>query len=715
MGVRQTEDTGARVFLASVPMGHQPINPHPATAYLKAFVQTALNDVLVFQKDLNSVAIDWLLSKTALSKFGFNEDIQTSIIRAKAAMQHVKTYHSFDTFHRHKQVLERAFDTISDLSQEQLRVRGNTFTYISRFSYRRRSGLLDAIALDKEGKDNRKVNLFYDFYMGEVLPFVRTVDPFLIGLSIYEQDQLIPTIVLSSLIREYNPKIYLVWGGNHITRIFDVLRVDDELNRQIFDVVDFIIPFEGERPLTKLVARLKETKRKSANPVLSDINKIIYKDENGHICYNVNYSKFAEELVDVDTSPVPDFEELFTGLDGKTRVHWSPSNIIQLYTVRGCPYNCAFCTIDCGSDNTAYKTALDKDAKYEISRLPRSRERGPKHVVDDIQTMMRQYKCTIYSFGNESMIPTYLRDFSTELLSRGIRITWDCFARIDAFIVENRVNQELIDLVAKAGCRFIQFGLETTDLSVQQDMRKGRYPSDLVKSVLSKCVAKGIMNHIFVFVGFPTERSLSREDYIYQNLGTLLFLVENKDLFITCKATPLLIPRDSQMVVDLPNKNLVELREEGDIGFDVHYKKPSNLDSLDNAIVSAYDFFIHNYHVTNRVTHDMIHAQRLYLTLEELKEVSRISVEEKEVINRLWKSSLPKGYLSILNELGELERKLQHSSGRRRLMIENRITELKDEVASVSDNSLLLQMNPHGFREFDDVISHIYALSKKYK
>jgi len=313
-------------------MGHQPVVPPLGLASLKAFLGKKEPEVEVIQKDLSAIAVNHLLSGPILRRNGFSEMEISSVKHSLSILRSEAAYHDFPGFHQAKMTVEGALRRMSLGRLEKLLLQGNTLTYTSGFPYRNRNGILTACE-----DANLKLHLFHDFYTSAVVPFVAACSFDLVGLSISTCHQLIPSFVLSRLLKQQFPEIKIVLGGAYVSRLTNPFTnsgpfcADDEINRRLFDTIDYIIVYEGEASLSFLI----ESVRSNLNP---DFHKLIWK-KGGRVVSNASFSQ--NDIVDLNSLPTPDFEGLFTDFDDN-EVYWTPNRVIPLMPLRGCGHNCRF-------------------------------------------------------------------------------------------------------------------------------------------------------------------------------------------------------------------------------------------------------------------------------------------------------------------------------------------------------------------------------------
>jgi radical SAM superfamily enzyme YgiQ (UPF0313 family) len=84
------------------------------------------------------------------------------------------------------------------------------------------------------------------------------------------------------------------------------------------------------------------------------------------------------------------------------------------------------------------------------------------------------------------------------LLEAGVRVRWTCNSRVDF------VDKEMLDLMARAGCYYIAWGLESGNKEILAHARKGVDP-DRARQSLAWSRAAGIRNWGYFIIGLPGE------------------------------------------------------------------------------------------------------------------------------------------------------------------------------------------------------------------
>jgi radical SAM superfamily enzyme YgiQ (UPF0313 family) len=233
------------------------------------------------------------------------------------------------------------------------------------------------------------------------------------------------TLRLAREVKRLNPNSLVILGGPQAS-------VVDVATMRAFPFVDFVVRGEAERTFTVLLNYL------SAGPggsQLEDIPGITFRN-GADVIRNSN----APVIENLDDLPLPAFD-LDPNLEDREAVH--------LEIGRGCPFACSFC-----STNDFFRRNF---------RLKSS------------EKMIEQMKCLEQAYGirNFSLIhDMYTVDrkkvmaFCEAVLACGHEFTWTCSARTDC------IDDELIGLMARAGCRGIFFGIETGSSRLQAVIKK---------------------------------------------------------------------------------------------------------------------------------------------------------------------------------------------------------------------------------------------------
>jgi len=676
-----------KVLMATTPQSHPPIAPHPALPYLQGYLREVLPNAQTKIKDFNAIFYAYHLSEEQLQK-RFSPEEATIIRGSYEAQRNEQEYSDVPSFIAHHKTLEDALSEISEqhqklhgLEKESLHLRGNTFTYISEYSGNNREGILDAIL-----PEAREGNFFFDFYNNVVVPHIAENNYDVVALSVHLPDQLIPTFLLASMIKEKSPETKVVIGGNYVTRIRETFSQDDDLNRRLFDYVDAVIPYEGELPFRQVLEKIADS-RGNSTPDFSGVNQVVYREEGKIVS---NFDRTLLPAVDMNRLPRPDFDGIFTDLKDEEYVFWTPTPVITLYTERGCKWAnvCDFCTIPFGN-NIATSFGV----------------RSTRLVADDMRFYQEKYGSTAFSFGNETLSREFMLGLTEELDRLGIEAKIDGYTRTDQFRVrDGSVDLDLVQKISKY-FRFLQIGVESSDEETLESMNKRRSPqsdSALVEALFEN----GIYPHTFLLIGFPPDKSYQgktkeefMEYYVRSAVKTLQWLEANKDHIGTFKVTPLYVPRDDPKMVSQPNGDFVihpnyaheiELGEPRDLEANVPYEKLHGSTKLDRLFVRLFDEIVSPY---REYTRNTIYQQRLFNWHEGVQWSQETVQRESRTLNQIWNEIVGKDYREALEEL---KKKGGISQEKRR--------RLESLIGDIRSRNKFLQLFPEGIESIDQLL-----------
>jgi radical SAM superfamily enzyme YgiQ (UPF0313 family) len=185
-----------------------------------------------------------------------------------------------------------------------------------------------------------------------------------------------------------------------------------------------------------------------------------------------------------------------------------------LQATKGCPYNCDFCSIKHSSGHR-YRMKpvedlmqdIDETEKYNDNSLA-GVERKSYFFIDDNLYVNREYTKKIFAAMAEK------------------NIMWDGQGTIDT-----ASDAEVVELMAKSGCRSFNFGLESISTLALKEINKPKVNLDANYAVASQTLLdKGIVPGAFFIVGFDDDDVTSFErtmEFIKENdmLQTILSML----------------------------------------------------------------------------------------------------------------------------------------------------------------------------------------------
>jgi radical SAM superfamily enzyme YgiQ (UPF0313 family) len=164
-----------------------------------------------------------------------------------------------------------------------------------------------------------------------------------------------------------------------------------------------------------------------------------------------------------------------------------------LYTTLGCPYHCSFCCIQApfksGEQVAGYKASVNSYRFW-----------SPARVVDDLTMLAERYGVRHVKFADELFVlnTKHVNAICDGIVERGLGLNIWAYARVDS------VRDAMIDKLARAGVRWLAFGIEAGSGRVRADVDKD-FDDEALYRVLEKVRAAGIFvigNYIF---GLPED------------------------------------------------------------------------------------------------------------------------------------------------------------------------------------------------------------------
>lgn len=183
----------------------------------------------------------------------------------------------------------------------------------------------------------------------------------------------------------------------------------------------------------------------------------------------------------LDKFPLPDASS-FSLVASEKEELWIP-----LQTRRGCPMNCSYCST----------------ATIEGRTI---RKRRPDLIIEEIKSYAAAGFRLFYFVDNTFNLPeSYAKEICRKIIESEPAISWRCI------IYPNRVDKELVGLMAKAGCREVSLGFESGCERILQKMNK-RYTPDQVRQTAAMFKDCGIKQMGFLLLGGPGETRGSVEE-----------------------------------------------------------------------------------------------------------------------------------------------------------------------------------------------------------
>lgn len=235
---------------------------------------------------------------------------------------------------------------------------------------------------------------------------------------------------LSLLAKKIKPNAKIIAGNMVSTANPELLLQNSQ--------VDICVIDEGEETVRELMQRIKDSSD------IDGVKGIAYKKNNQIFTTNPR-----ERLKDLDTLPFPawDLFAMETYLNNPIHTEYGRRSI-NVSTVRGCPFQCVYCSRPFGRQ--VYM-------------------RSPANLVLEIKELKRRYRIEYIGFTDDLFMVNrkWVEDVCESFISEKLNIAWGASARV------NLVDLGLLRKMRKAGCATLGFGFESGSQKILDNMQKG--------------------------------------------------------------------------------------------------------------------------------------------------------------------------------------------------------------------------------------------------
>ncbi|MFH0979292.1 MAG: radical SAM protein [Candidatus Woesearchaeota archaeon] len=287
-----------------------------------------------------------------------------------------------------------------------------------------------------------------------MLQKVRNFRPEMVGMTCLTNNRG-SCIRFAKKVKKYNPNIKVVLGGVHATI----------MHKQIlshFAAIDIIVMGEGELTVRELVSTIEK------KGDLKSVKGLAFR-EHGKIIE----TEKREPIKDLDTLPIPNLEFF------RKQIEETKTGCI--YSSRGCPYHCNFCSTSHYWNNMW-------------------RPRSPKHVVDEIEYLLTNFQVKYLYFTDDCFSTSKKRviEICRKIVQRGLKVKFTVSTRV------NFIDDESLRWLKKAGAVEVAFGVESGSPKILGNIGKQEDLSQVI-TACKKTAKWGLTPSVLLFVGTPGE------------------------------------------------------------------------------------------------------------------------------------------------------------------------------------------------------------------
>lgn len=350
--------------------------------------------------------------------------------------------------------------------------------------------ILDILA---EGYDNERLTehfIVYGLEIDDVLARVGSIKPDIIGFSILFSHLASECYEIIRRIRSEYPDIVICVGGHHPSAMPEKVLENQD--------IDYVLTGECDHTFPAFLDAL------NGRGSFDEIRGLYYRDD-GRVrscmqlvrpakegsTYKYFYRKDGPNPRELEALPYPAWHLLDMHRYWKTQVRMGGGNVMRdryfpMVASRGCPHTCFYCTSPLMGGYKGYRKRTVEDVIAEIRWLKDT------YDVEEIQFLDDNFSISVPRVK--------------ELL-RGLAKNFpDIVFSVPAGTEVNALDDEVIELMAKANFYRVLLAIEAGDQTIQDTMIDKRVDLGRAPAVIKKCKEVGLEVRGYFMLGFPNEK-----------------------------------------------------------------------------------------------------------------------------------------------------------------------------------------------------------------
>src|SRR5258706_13195540 len=153
---------------------------------------------------------------------------------------------------------------------------------------------------------------------------------------------------------------------------------------------------------------------------------------------------------------------------------WQSVHLIPIESGRGCPYGCEFCTVT-GFFGDSIRFRTNKSVVDELLRLKRHARQNRRQVI------------VFFIDDNFAINIKRTKSLLRDIIAAGAQLPW--IAQISANLLR---DEELVDLIAASGGKWVFIGMESIDPTNLADVNKGFNKPGEYAAVLERLAQRNV-------------------------------------------------------------------------------------------------------------------------------------------------------------------------------------------------------------------------------
>lgn len=276
---------------------------------------------------------------------------------------------------------------------------------------------------------------------------------------------------LASLLKEVDPSSRILCGGVHTT-----LNAEEVIGHKD---VDFVGLGEADGILPRFVSALESGIGYDAVPGF--------------------WVKEGASIIQNPMAPLPDITNqtsLFLHGFDYAPIIAASRGFAETVVGRGCPMQCNYC------HNAAIQETYRRRSPEKAPALRFCRLRSVKSVIAELKAFVHCYGDVIraFNFADDVFVSDrqWLREFAD-------RYSAEIGLPFIANVIAGQIDEEAAELLSKAGCNMMKFGVESGSRRVRREVLNRALSEDRLAESVGLLGAQGINTRAYVMLGMPSE------------------------------------------------------------------------------------------------------------------------------------------------------------------------------------------------------------------
>lgn len=353
-----------------------------------------------------------------------------------------------------------------------------------------------AASLNANDHDVKVLDFFLEnSNLRDLLELIEKEQYEMVGFSVYITTER-KSFDFALAIKQLFPHVKICFGGPQVTLAPDNFAKE---------YIDYVFLGEADLNILELIESIK-----NGVQYPEDIKGLLCNFD-GKTLQGVRETYLVD---DINSLPMFDLEKYYNLSNYYPPVHIQGTKVINIISVRGCPYPCTFCAVAAING-----TSLRRVSNYRF--------------VDNIELYMKKgYDSFIIYDDTFTLDKKRAVEFCKEVIKRKLKIKWTCWSRVD------RLDDNVLSYMKEAGCYLLNFGCESFNEKTLQLLKKG-YPVEQNLKGLELTKKHGILTFSSFMIGLPgeTEKDIVHTIDVACNKACLDFAIF--PIFEPYKGTPI--------------------------------------------------------------------------------------------------------------------------------------------------------------------------------